>query len=95
MLNLIIAATPVGQPTPPMSPVTINSRIPQSGPLTISVEHTASMQRPPTTSTVLPERVWQECVLGGPPHTGPADQSSSGQWDFVDPTKRTSCTCSK
>ncbi|KAI4455970.1 rag1-activating protein 1 [Holotrichia oblita] len=58
------STTPVPIQTPPASPVPINSKVPQPGPLPNSVEHPSSMQRPPTAATVLPERVWQECMLG-------------------------------
>ncbi|KAK5641736.1 hypothetical protein RI129_010283 [Pyrocoelia pectoralis] len=77
------SSTPITVQTPPPSPVPINSLVPQP---------------------VLPERVWQECILGGPlnsqqqcgipeRHIPPHD--GSGQWDFIDPTRRANCTCSK
>lgn len=70
----------------------------------MSVEHLSSMQRSPTVATILPERVWQECLLGGPPNnnnnnnnnnTNNNHNENGGQWDFVDPLKRLNCTCSK
>ncbi|XP_017781580.1 PREDICTED: mediator of RNA polymerase II transcription subunit 13 isoform X2 [Nicrophorus vespilloides] len=91
--SLFDLGTPITIQTPPPSPVQINSRVPQPGPFSVSVEHPASSQRSPTAATVLPERVWQECIHGGPPQTGPHE--NSGHWDFVDPTRKTNCTCSK
>lgn len=80
----------------PTSPIPINSKVPQPGPFPVSVEHPASMQRSPTAATVLPERVWQECMVGGQQFSssqGPHE--STGEWDFVDPIKRVNCTCSR
>lgn len=93
-LNTFIlnAATPLAIQTPPPSPVSINSRVPQPGPFSVSVEHPSSMQREPTAANVLPERVWQECVVGGPINQ---QQQQECNWEFVDPTRRVGCTCSK
>jgi mediator of RNA polymerase II transcription subunit 13 len=60
---------------------------------------------------ILPERVWQEAILcltksisesNNSSSSGSLESSSSnssqpclGQWDFIDPTKRSPCTCSK
>ncbi|KAJ8953884.1 hypothetical protein NQ318_019124 [Aromia moschata] len=53
------AASPILVQTPPPSPVQINSRVPQPGSYTVSVEHINSMSREQTAATILPERVWQ------------------------------------
>ncbi|CAH2007430.1 unnamed protein product [Acanthoscelides obtectus] len=79
--------------TPPTSPVRINSRVPQPGPYTVSVEHLNSMSREPTAATVLPERTWQECMLNG--NQPEKEKECDGSWEFVDPTRKTNCTCSK
>jgi hypothetical protein len=93
------SGSPVLIQTPPPSPVQINSRVPQPGPYSVSVEHTLTMSKDETAATVLPERVWQECIHGGPPGCNqPASNTPhefTGQWDFVDPIKRANCTCSK
>ncbi|XP_056640705.1 mediator of RNA polymerase II transcription subunit 13-like isoform X1 [Diorhabda sublineata] len=81
--------------TPPPSPVNINSRVVQPGPYTVSVEHFYSMSRDATAATVLPERTWQECILGGGGQNAQQDKEFSGNWDFVEPTRRTNCICSK
>lgn len=54
------------------------------------------MSREQTAATVLPERTWQDCLLGGG-QSGQQQQDKefTGNWDFVDPTRRTSCTCVK
>lgn len=61
---------------------------------------------------VLPERVWQECMMSvHKAHNDPSASSAThgaivigstginaeclGQWDFVDPMKKSACTCSK
>ncbi|XP_044759811.1 mediator of RNA polymerase II transcription subunit 13 isoform X2 [Coccinella septempunctata] len=90
--------TPILVPTPPPSPVPINSKVPQPGPYQVSTEHMNSMCREATAASILTERTWQECVLGGPPGAnGPAGPSSefNGNWDLLDPTKRVGCACSK
>lgn len=84
-------STPILVQTPPMSPVQINSRVPQPGPYSVSVEHLNSMSREPTSAQILPERVWQECLLNGPQQ----QQEFTGNWDFVQPTRKINCTCSK
>ncbi|XP_018318970.1 mediator of RNA polymerase II transcription subunit 13 isoform X4 [Agrilus planipennis] len=151
------SSTPVAIQSPPPSPVPVYSRVPPPGPFPVSIEHPSSMQKDPTAANVLPERTWQECILGGPPApspvlpssvnggggggatTAPSSASSStstpsqqpqsqqqqcnngqmtqmngpvgsgglltstdassgtggGNWDFVDPTRRANCTCSK
>uniref|UniRef100_A0A6P7FLV9 Mediator of RNA polymerase II transcription subunit 13 n=1 Tax=Diabrotica virgifera virgifera TaxID=50390 RepID=A0A6P7FLV9_DIAVI len=81
--------------TPPPSPVKISSRVVQPGPYTVSVEHFSSMSREQTAATILPERTWQECILGGGQNTQPENKEFSGNWDFVEPTRRTTCVCSK
>lgn len=78
--------------TPPPSPIQINSRVPQPGPYSVSVEHLNSMSREPTAAQILPERVWQECLLNGPQQQ---QQEFTGNWDFVQPTRKISCACSK
>ncbi|XP_018561806.1 mediator of RNA polymerase II transcription subunit 13 isoform X2 [Anoplophora glabripennis] len=88
-------ASPVLVHTPPPSPMQINSRVPQPGSYTVSVEHINSMSREQTAATVLPERTWQECVLGGGTGGQHQEKEFNGNWDFVDPTRRTNCTCSK
>ncbi|XP_044252330.1 mediator of RNA polymerase II transcription subunit 13-like isoform X1 [Tribolium madens] len=92
-------SSPILTQTPPPSPIQINSRVPQPGPYSVSVEHPLSMSRDETAATVLPERVWQECIHGGPPGctqpTSNPPHEFTGQWDFVDPIKRANCTCSK
>lgn len=92
MIFLFCAATPLAIQTPPPSPIPINSRVPQPGPFSVSVEHPASMQREPTAANVLPERVWQECVVGAPTNQ---QQQQECSWEFVDPTRRVGCVCSK
>ncbi|XP_031353032.1 mediator of RNA polymerase II transcription subunit 13 isoform X2 [Photinus pyralis] len=94
------SSTPITLQTPPPSPVPINSLVPQPGPFPVSIEHPASMHKNATAATILPERVWQECVLGGPTNAQHQDRhipphDASGQWDFIDPTRRANCTCSK
>ncbi|XP_072397237.1 mediator of RNA polymerase II transcription subunit 13 isoform X2 [Diabrotica undecimpunctata] len=81
--------------TPPPSPVKISSRVVQPGPYTVSVEHFSSMSREQTAATILPERTWQECILGGGQNTQPDNKEFSGNWDFIEPTRRTTCVCSK
>lgn len=80
-------------PTPPASPneVQINSRVPQLGPHTVSVEHINSMSRDPTASQILPERTWQQCFCVGSEKT----IKEEGNWDFVEPARKTLCTCVK
>lgn len=101
LTNMFVNFTgiPLTIQTPPPSPVPINSRVPQPSPFSVSVEHPLSMQRDPTSATVLPERVWQECVMGGPPVSHHSSTNGvyefTGQWDFVDPARRANCTCSK
>ncbi|XP_074027649.1 mediator complex subunit skuld isoform X2 [Leptinotarsa decemlineata] len=87
-------ASPIPIQTPPPSPIQINSRVPQPGPYTVSVERFNSMSREQTAATVLPERTWQECVLGSASGIQ-QDKEFSGNWEFVDPTRRTTCSCSK
>ncbi|XP_060523412.1 mediator of RNA polymerase II transcription subunit 13 isoform X2 [Cylas formicarius] len=83
------AASPITVvPTPPPSPVQINSRVPQPGPYTVSVENIGSMSREPSVAQVLPERAWQDCVCGG-------GRNEPGDWEFTDPMRKTPCTCSK
>ncbi|CAH1098511.1 unnamed protein product [Psylliodes chrysocephalus] len=95
------AGSPVAMvQTPPPSPVKISSRVPQPGPYTVSVEHFSSMSRELTAGTVLPERSWQECILGNNSQNSgqqqqQQDKEFSGNWDFVEPTRKTNCTCSK
>lgn len=89
-------ATPLGIQTPPPSPVPINSRVPQPGPFSVSVEHPLSMQREPTAANVLPERVWQECVVGSNSNSvSQQQQQQECNWEFMDPLRRVGCTCSK
>lgn len=48
-------------------------------------------------ATELPERVWAECILDTPISSSKCSDSSLevGTWTFVDPTQKSSCTCSK
>ncbi|KAJ8687131.1 hypothetical protein QAD02_022925, partial [Eretmocerus hayati] len=55
-----------------------------------SYEHPLSMQRELGPATELPERVWAECIVGSDRHN-----TELGNWNFADPTLRTSCSCSK
>lgn len=51
--------------------------MPQPGPFPVSVEHPSSIHKDPSAATVLPERVWQECILGGPPGSSSQNQQCS------------------
>jgi mediator of RNA polymerase II transcription subunit 13 len=75
-------------------------------PATVSGHHPASMQHSPSPATRLPEHVWQDSTLNPVQHEGTeqngvgndttANQlSQAGQWDFVDPTRKSTCSCSK
>ncbi|KAK9883147.1 hypothetical protein WA026_001345 [Henosepilachna vigintioctopunctata] len=92
------ANSPTLVPTPPPSPVPINSKVPQPGPYQVSTEHINSMSREATAATVLTERTWQECILGGPPganNVAGTVHEFNGNWELVDPNKKVNCTCSK
>lgn len=86
--------SPITVPTPPPSPVQINSRVPQPGPHTVSVENINSMSRDQTAAQILPERTWQYCLCGGT-LIGDKGNKEDGNWDFVEPTRKASCTCLK
>ena len=71
-----------------------------------SYEHPLSMQRDLGPATELPERVWAECIVGSGGHcrasspsggkvNGGEPPSEIGSWNFVDPTCKSSCSCSK
>ncbi|XP_066252253.1 mediator of RNA polymerase II transcription subunit 13 isoform X2 [Euwallacea similis] len=79
-------------PTPPASPnVQINSRVPQLGPHTVSVEHINSMSRDTTAAQILPERTWQQCLC----YPAEKGNKEEGNWDFADPARKANCTCVK
>ncbi|XP_031788498.1 mediator of RNA polymerase II transcription subunit 13 isoform X4 [Nasonia vitripennis] len=70
-----------------------------------SYEHPLSMQRDLGPATELPERVWAECIVGARAsspsrqagkqlNNGEANEPNGG-WNFVDPTLKSSCSCSK
>ncbi|KAL1498030.1 hypothetical protein ABEB36_008892 [Hypothenemus hampei] len=77
-------------PTPPASPIQINSKVPQLSSHTVSIENINNMSRKPSAAQVMSELTWQQCFCG-------SDKSSrdDGNWDFVDPTRKTNCTCIK
>ena len=62
-----------------------------------SYEHPLSSQGSLKAATELPERVWAECTLGSPTFSSKGSDSSPelGTWTFVDPTQKSSCTCTK
>ena len=68
-----------------------------SPPVSPGYDYPLSTQRVIKPAMELPERVWAECSLGAPtpsskcPHFSP----ELGEWTFVDPTQKSSCTCSK
>lgn len=84
-------------PSPPMqstsstmTTVPIDTRLSHPGPFAVStVANTASMQHSPTASTVIPERVWQECM-----HAYTTGKEES-EWEYSDPLRKVICTCSK
>ncbi|XP_066596176.1 mediator of RNA polymerase II transcription subunit 13 isoform X2 [Prorops nasuta] len=44
----------------------------------------------------LPERVWAECTLNSPSPASKTESSpESPTWSFIEPTQKSSCTCSK
>ena len=67
------------------------SSMPLSPPMSpASYEHPLSTQRDLGPATDLPERVWAECIVGAK-----NDSCELGSWNFVDPTLKSSCNCSK
>lgn len=75
-------------------------------PAVASGHHPASMQHSPSPATRLPEHVWQDSTLNPTQHEGteqngvgsdaiPSQLPQAGQWDFVDPTRKSMCSCSK
>ncbi|CAH1135801.1 unnamed protein product [Ceutorhynchus assimilis] len=86
--------SPLTVPTPAPSPIQINSRVPQPGPHTVSVEHINSMSREQSAAQILPERTWQHCLCGGGLN-GEKPSKEDGNWDFVEPTRKAICTCVK
>lgn len=61
-----------------------------------SYEHPHSTQRDLKAATELPERVWAECTLSMPVSAKSRESSPEvGTWTFVDPTQKSSCSCSK
>ncbi|XP_030745213.1 mediator of RNA polymerase II transcription subunit 13 isoform X2 [Sitophilus oryzae] len=83
---------PITVPTPPPSPVQINSKVPQPGPHTVSVENINSMSREQSAAQVLAERTWQYCLCA---NEKGSKEDGGGNWDFVEPTRKTCCTCLK
>lgn len=53
------------------------------------------MSRDQTAATILPERTWHECILGGGQGEQTQEKEFTGNWDFVEPTRRTICNCTK
>uniref|UniRef100_A0AAR5PM40 Mediator of RNA polymerase II transcription subunit 13 n=1 Tax=Dendroctonus ponderosae TaxID=77166 RepID=A0AAR5PM40_DENPD len=84
---------PITVVTPPPSPIQINSRVPQPGAHTVSVENINSMSRDQTAAQILAEQTWQQCLYSG----AFLDKASKedGCWDYVEPTRKTICTCLK
>ncbi|ENN75996.1 hypothetical protein D910_07991 [Dendroctonus ponderosae] len=82
---------PITVVTPPPSPIQINSRVPQPGAHTVSVENINSMSRDQTAAQILAEQTWQQCLYSG----AFLDKASKedGCWDYVEPTRKTICTC--
>ncbi|XP_050307755.1 mediator of RNA polymerase II transcription subunit 13 isoform X2 [Anthonomus grandis grandis] len=82
--------SPLTVPTPPPSPIQVNSRVPQPGPHTVSVENINNLSKDQTAAQVLSERTWQQCLCGG-------DKGSKeeGSWEFVEPTRKVNCSCVK
>lgn len=72
--------------------------------------HPDSMAHPSSPATVLPERAWQDSIIAlsetppispcqTPLQHGSSENSNSdstaGQWNFNDPTRKISCSCFK
>ncbi|XP_076275455.1 mediator complex subunit skuld isoform X2 [Rhynchophorus ferrugineus] len=90
------ACSPITVPTPPPSPLQINSKVPQPGPHTVSVENINSMSRDQSAAQILAEKTWQHCLCGGSTGTEKGmKEDSGGNWEFVEPTRKTCCTCLK
>ncbi|KAG7209053.1 hypothetical protein KM043_015211 [Ampulex compressa] len=74
---------------PPETPLS-----PPSSPA--SCEHPLLTQQELRAATELPERVWAECTLSSPISASKIESSTDpGNWTFVEPTQKSSCTCSK
>lgn len=58
-------------------------------------DHSLLTQRVMKPATELPERVWAECILDTPSSKCSDSSLEVGTWTFVDPTQKSSCTCSK
>ncbi|XP_076632005.1 mediator complex subunit skuld isoform X1 [Colletes latitarsis] len=75
--------------TPPETPLS-----PPSSPA--SCEHPLLGQQELRAATELPERAWAECTLSSPISASKTESSTEhGTWIFIDPTQKSSCTCSK
>ncbi|XP_076277174.1 mediator complex subunit skuld isoform X1 [Lasioglossum baleicum] len=75
--------------TPPETPLS-----PPSSPA--SCEHPLLGQQELRAATELPERVWAECTSSSPISASKTESSiEQGTWSFIDPTQKSSCTCSK
>ncbi|XP_034188935.1 mediator complex subunit skuld isoform X7 [Osmia lignaria lignaria] len=75
--------------TPPDTPLS-----PPSSPA--SCEHPLLGQQELRAATELPERVWAECTLSSPISASKTESSTEpGTWTYIDPTQKSSCTCSK
>lgn len=75
--------------TPPETPLS-----PPSSPVTC--ERPLLTQQELRAATELPERMWAECTLSSPIPTSKTESSTEpGTWTFVEPTQKSSCTCSK
>jgi mediator of RNA polymerase II transcription subunit 13 len=66
---------------------------PPSSPVTY--ERPLLTQQELSAATELPERVWAECTLSSPVPASKIESSTEpGTWTFVEPTQKSSCTCS-
>ncbi|XP_029056486.1 mediator of RNA polymerase II transcription subunit 13 isoform X1 [Osmia bicornis bicornis] len=75
--------------TPPDAPLS-----PPNSPA--SCEHPLLGQQELRAATELPERVWAECTLSSPISASKTESSTEpGTWTYIDPTQKSSCTCSK
>ncbi|EFN73674.1 Mediator of RNA polymerase II transcription subunit 13, partial [Camponotus floridanus] len=74
--------------TPPETPLS-----PPSSP--VACERPLLTQQELSAATELPERVWAECTLSSPVSASKTESSTEPEtWTFVEPTQKSSCTCS-